>query len=106
MHLMKRIKNFLNIRELIPVLKILIHEKPDIFMAYNKLIKLIDELGLSEKVTFSGIFTREQLIKKYRSSSIFCLASLHENFARYAPSWPVIPVINAVFILWHMLFVY
>ncbi|MGE9811276.1 hypothetical protein ACLIKE_08045, partial [Ferroplasma acidiphilum] len=35
MHLMKRIKNFLNIRELIPVLKILIHEKPDIFMAYN-----------------------------------------------------------------------
>ena len=35
MNLMKRIKNFLNIRELIPVLKILIHEKPDIFMAYN-----------------------------------------------------------------------
>ena len=48
---------------------------------YNKLIKLIDELGLSEKVKFSGIFTREQLIKKYRSSSIFCLASLHESFA-------------------------
>jgi glycosyltransferase involved in cell wall biosynthesis len=35
MHLIKRIKNFINIRELIPVLKILIREKPDIFMAYN-----------------------------------------------------------------------
>ena len=48
---------------------------------YNKLVKLIDELGLSERIKFSGIFTREQLIEKYRSSSIFCLASLHESFA-------------------------
>ena len=48
---------------------------------YNKLIKLIDELGLGESVKFSGIFTRIQLIEKYRSSAIFCLASLHESFA-------------------------
>ena len=38
-------------------------------------------MGLSEKVKFCGIFTREKLIEKYRSSSIFCLASLHESFA-------------------------
>ena len=48
---------------------------------YNKLIKLIDELGLGESVKFLGIFTRVQLIEKYRNSSIFCLASLHESFA-------------------------
>ncbi len=35
MHIINRVKNFLNIRELIPVLRILINEKPEILMTYN-----------------------------------------------------------------------
>ncbi len=48
---------------------------------YEELIKLIEKLDIKEKVNFPGYFNREQLIKKYRTSSIFCLPSRHESFA-------------------------
>jgi len=48
---------------------------------YNKLIKIVNELNLVNNVKFCGVFTKENLIEKYRNSSIFCLASHYESFA-------------------------
>jgi glycosyltransferase involved in cell wall biosynthesis len=48
---------------------------------YNQLLKLINETGFSDRIKFLGPFNRKNLINKYSSSSIFCLASRHESFA-------------------------
>lgn len=46
---------------------------------HNRLIKLIQRLNISDKVTLTGFIQRDKLIELYRCSDIFVLGSLYEG---------------------------
>lgn len=48
---------------------------------YNRLVDLIHSYNLETRISFTGEKSREELIKIYKSASIFCLFSNHESFA-------------------------
>lgn len=47
----------------------------------SKLVKLVDKLGLSNRVKFYQDLTREELLKMYAKAGVFVLLSQHEAFA-------------------------
>ncbi len=48
---------------------------------YNELLEIINKNSLQDKIIFSGLKNREELIEIYKKTSIFCLFSKFESFA-------------------------
>ena len=77
----KLINSFRIVSEKYPEWNLKIIGPPDDPEYYSSLLEMVNDLGLQEKISFTGEKTRKELIEIYNRSSIFCLFSRSESFS-------------------------